>query len=174
MPNHLSILGIFHTAISILAILVAIFALLRYGRINPKNGTGKLYIGLTVIACLSALPIMKTGHISPGHPLAVIILVLWPIAFDSQSIKLFGKWGIFVQTVLMSMTLFLSMIPATVETLPRLPLSHPLAADPNAPIIKMGLTGLIIVFIMGTIYQLLKLNRTVKNSATPDNSIHLS
>ena len=174
MPNHLSILGIFHTAISILAILIAVYALLRYGRIDPKNITGKLYIGLTVIACLSALPIMRTGHISAGHPLAVIILVLLPIAVYAKYIKLFGKWGIFVQTVLMSMTLFLSMIPATVETLTRIPLSHPLAGDQNAPIIKMALTGLIIVFIMGTIYQLLKLNRSIKDAATHDSSMNLS
>ncbi|MDB5088856.1 MAG: hypothetical protein JWR09_2850, partial [Mucilaginibacter sp.] len=58
MPNHLSILGIIHTAISILAIFSALYALLRDGKISPSNGRGKLYILLTVITCITSLPIM--------------------------------------------------------------------------------------------------------------------
>jgi hypothetical protein len=52
MPNHLSILGIIHTAISVLAILTALFALSRYGKLDPQNGFGKLYIWLTLSPAL--------------------------------------------------------------------------------------------------------------------------
>src|SRR5579863_4127225 len=70
MPNHLSTLGIIHTAISIIALLVAFNALYRDGKLDPSNGRGRLYIWLTIITCVTGFPIMKTGHLTPGHYLA--------------------------------------------------------------------------------------------------------
>ncbi len=77
-PNHLSILGIIHTAISIIALLAAFYSLYRSGRIDPATGPGRLYIWLTIFTCLTAFPIMKTGHFTPGHYVAIVILVLLP------------------------------------------------------------------------------------------------
>ena len=163
MTNHLSILGIIHTAISILALLVAFFALFKTGKINPVKTTGKLYVWLTVITCLTALPIMKTGHLTAGHPLAIIILLILPIAIYAPSIKLLKKHADDVQTILMSFTLFLSMIPGTIETLTRLPISHPLAADPADPTAKTGLGIVFIFFITGVTYQVIKIRMRKRN-----------
>ena len=58
MPNHLSILGIIHTAISVIALIVALFALYKSGKLDPVTGPGKLYILLTIVAGLTSLPIM--------------------------------------------------------------------------------------------------------------------
>lgn len=41
MPNHLSILGIIHTAISVIAIIVAVYALLRDGKTSAKKAKGE-------------------------------------------------------------------------------------------------------------------------------------
>ena len=86
MPNHLSVLGIIHTIISVLAIIVAVMALFRHGKINPGEGAGRLYVILTIITCLTGFPIMKTGHPSAGHVLGIIILVILPIAVDRKSV----------------------------------------------------------------------------------------
>ncbi len=168
MPNHLSLLGIIHTAISILAIITALYALLRDGKINPANGRGKLYVLLTVITCLTALPIMKTGHPTAGHPLAVIILALLPLAIYAPSFKFLGKSEAYVQVFLMSLTLFLSFIPAVVETLTRLPISNPIASGPNDPIVQTGLMILLAVFVIGIVYQLIKLRSRQKHANTVD------
>jgi phosphatidylglycerophosphate synthase len=157
MPNHLSILGIIHTAISIIAIIVALYALIRDGQINPKNGSGKLYILLTIITCITALPIMRTGHPTAGHNLAVIILVVLPIAVYAPSFKFLGKSAAYIQIFLMSLTLFFSFIPAIVETLTRVPISRPIANGPDSPVIKMGLLILVVLFTVGVLYQLIKL-----------------
>jgi hypothetical protein len=174
MPNHLSPLGIFHTAVSVLAVLIALYALIRYGKIDPASAVGKLYITLTAIACLTAFPIMKTGHLSAGHGLAVIVLVLLPIGVYAKSIKFFGKGADYIQTIVMSSTLFFSMIPATIETLTRLPISHPLATDPNDPVAKMGLLVLVALYIIGVLYQVIKIRSGRKATGTPDSTVTLS
>jgi len=162
MPNHLSPLGIFHTAVSIIAIIVALYALLRDGKINPTNGRGRLYILLTVITCLTALPIMKTGHFTQAHALAVIVLVVLPIAVYVPSFKFLGKSAAYIQVFLMSLTLFFSFIPAIVETLTRLPMSKPIADGPNSPVIQTGLMSLVGLFVVGVIYQFIKIRSRQK------------
>ena len=170
MPNHLSILGIIHTAISILAIFAALYALLLDGKISPSNGRGKLYILLTVITCITGLPIMRTGHPTAGHSLAVIILIVLPIAYFAPSFKFLGKSAAYLQVFLMSLTLFFSFIPAVVETLTRLPISHPIANGPDSPIVQMGLLTLVVLFSIGILYQLIRLYQHQKHSggATAD------
>jgi hypothetical protein len=154
-PNHLSVLGIIHTAISILALLVALFALLRDGKVDPANGRGKLYIWLTVITCITGLPIMRFGHPTPGHYLAVIILILLPIAIYAR--RIFGKAGDYVQVIIMSLTVFFSFIPAIVESLTRLPISQPLASGPNDPLVQKAQLILVVLYLAGVIYQVIKL-----------------
>jgi tryptophan-rich sensory protein len=163
-PNHLSILGIIHTALSILAIISAYIALFRYGKISPTNTAGKTYIVLTILTCVTSLPVMKLGHPTAGHYLAIIILALLPIGIYAKSIPLIKKASDYVQIIIMSTTLFLSMIPATVETLTRVPISNPIAKDPNDPIVQKGLMIFVIIYAIGTIYQMLKLRKEKKKS----------
>src|ERR1700742_4569514 len=125
MPNHLSILGIIHTVISVFALIVAIICLFKEGMINPRSPLGKTYIFLTVVTCLTGFPIMKTGHFTPGHYLAILLLVLLLLAVYAPRLPLIGKSPDYFQLVVMTMTLFLSFIPAINETLTRLPISHP-------------------------------------------------
>src|SRR5882757_7310913 len=99
MPNHLSPLGIFHTIISILAIIVAFIALARDGKIDPRNGLGKWYVGLTVVTCLTSFGIMKTGHFTPAHTLSILVLILLPIAIYARSIRFLGTAGEKVETI---------------------------------------------------------------------------
>jgi membrane-associated HD superfamily phosphohydrolase len=173
-PNHLSILGIIHTAISVIALLVAFFALFKEGKINPENGRGKLYVLLTIVTCITALPIMKTGHPTAAHFVAIIILILLPIGIYAKSVKLLGKSAGYIQIIVMSTTLFFSFIPATIETLTRLPISHPLADGPNSPIIQTGLLTLVILYFAGVVYQLIKLSARRKSAQTPDSTIKFS
>jgi hypothetical protein len=159
MPNHLTHLGIFHTAISILALIVACFALLRDGKIDPRNGLGKWYVGFTIVTCLTSFGIMKTGHLTPAHGLSVLVLLLLSIGVFARSIWRSGTRGEKAETLFMSATLFLSFIPAITESLTRLPMDHPIAADPNAPVIKMALLLLLIIFVLGLSCQLRQIRK---------------
>lgn len=164
-PNHLSILGIIHTAISVLAIFAALYGLYLYGRIDPKTIPGKSYIWLTVLTCLTGLPIMRFGHPTAGHYLSIILFILLPIGIYVPRIRFLGKLGEYIQVIVMSATLFLSFIPAVVETSTRLPISHPIANGPNDPLIQKSLTALMVIYVMGVIYQIIKLRASHKTTA---------
>jgi uncharacterized membrane protein len=157
MPNHLSVLGIIHTAISILAVLAGVIALIKDGVIAPKGSFGKWYVILTVLTCVTGFPIMRTGHLGPAHTLTIIVLVLLPMGVYAKSLRVFGKRWYYAQIILMSTTLFLSFVPAVNESLTRLPISHPLAASPDDPLVKMGLLVILVLYFAGVLYQILKL-----------------
>ena len=148
-------LGIFHTVIAIVALLVAFVALFRQGAIAPHSTAGKVYSSLTVVACLTAFGIYKTGNPSPGHIIAALILVLLLLVY-----VVFSKKTTFLQTLCMSATLFLSMIPTVVETLTRLPLPAPLAANQDAPLVKMCLGILLFAFLGGVAWQFFNHKKT--------------
>ncbi len=162
MPNTLSTLGIIHTIISIIALLVGLNTLIRKGRIDPATSQGQLYTWLTIITCVTGFPIMKTGHFTPGHYLSIIIVIMLPIAIYAY--RIFGKAAVYVQAAIMSATVFLSLIPAVVETTTRLPVSHPFASGPADPLIQKALSGLLLLFVVGTVYQLLRLRVSDKNA----------
>ena len=158
MPNHLTPLGIFHTVISILAIIVALIALFHDGKIDPANSLGKWYIALTVVTCLTSFGIMKTGHFTPAHGLSVLVLVILLIGIYAR--RIFGRYGNGAQIVAMTATLMLSLVPAITETLTRLPISSPIAAGPDAPVVKMSNGVLLLVFLLFLSLQLFKLRKT--------------
>ena len=105
---------------------------------------------------------MKTGQFTTAHYVAVVILILIPLGVYVRSLRIFGKLADYVQVIFLSTTLFLSCIPAIVETLTRLPISHPIAEGPNAPIIQNGLSALALLYLVGVIYQLFKLRKQRK------------
>ena len=171
-PNHLSILGIIHTAISILAILAGFVALYRSGKISPSITAGKWYIWLTIITCITGFPIMKLGHPTAGHFLGIIILVMLPIAIYAKQLRIFGKLAEYVQVILISTTFFFSFIPATVETLTRLPISGPIATGPNDPLIQKCLMVIAIIYLIGVIYQIVKLRASHKTPPTLNSAVN--
>lgn len=116
---------------------------------------------------------MKTGQFTGAHGLGVMVLVLLLIGVYAKSFKSFAKPGDYIQVFVMSATLFLSCIPAIVETLTRLPISHPIATGPNDPIIQTGLGTLTLTFLVGVAYQLYKLNKSKKSGQTPDIHVNL-
>jgi len=78
-----------------------------------------------------------------------------------------------VQIIAISTTLFLSMIPATVETLTRVPISYPIASGPNDPKIQIGLLAFVVLYVIGVTYQLVKLKINKKDAPSkPDATIN--
>jgi len=166
----LSNLGIFHTVIGVVAIISALLSFIRFGKINLNNITGKIYFYFTIITSLTALGISKHGGFNAGHVLSLIILILVSVAFFLHSKKEGNNKARYFENFLMSFSFLLSMLPTVNETLTRIPVGHPLAKDINDPLISKTLLVIFILFIMGSVYQIVK-QRKINKSET--NSIEI-
>ena len=150
----LTSLGIFHTLISLAAVALGAYALIRDGKISWDNTIGKAYVITTIIVCVTGFGIFQHGGFGKPHQLGVITLIVFAIAFAAGSkTKLFGSYSPYVETVCYSMTFFFHLVPAVTETATRLPLDGPLAASPEDPNIQMVIGGCFILFLIGSTIQ---------------------
>lgn len=149
----LSNLGIFHTAIGVIAIFAAVAGFIKNGKIDIGQLTGKIYFYFTLITSLTALGLSKHGGFNPGHIFALFIVVLILAAHYLHSRKKGNNRPRFFENFLLSFSFFLSLVPTVNETFTRIPLGHPLASAPTDPIIGLTLLGLFILFLIGSFFQ---------------------
>lgn len=160
----LSSLGIFHTIIGIIAIIAAIVSYIKYGKINLAELPGKIYFYGTLITALTALGISKHGGFNPGHVFSIVIVILISVAYFLYSRKKGDNRSRYIENFLLSFSFFLSWLPTVNETFTRIPIGHPLAKAPTDPIIGKTLLVLLILFIVGSIFQFLKQKKINKAS----------
>lgn len=158
----LSNLGIFHTVIGIIAIVAAIVSYVRFGKINLGHITGKIYFYVTVTTSLTSLGLLKHGF-NPGHIFAIFIVILVVVAYFIHIKKQGNKRSRYFENFLLSFSFFLSWIPTVNETLTRVPVGHPLAKAPTDPTIGITILVLLLLFIIGSVYQFRK-QRKINNS----------
>jgi len=166
----LSVLGIFHTIIGVVAIVSALISFVRFGKVNLNHMTGKLYFYFTIITLVTALGISKHGGFNAGHVLSLVILILISIAFYLHSKKEGNNKARYFENFLMSFSFLLSMLPTVNETLTRIPVGHPLAKDINDPLIGKTLLVIFVLFVVGSVYQIVK---QIKINKTETESLHL-
>lgn len=157
-------LGILHTAISLVALGAGIVALIRYREIPGGLFIGKLYIGTTVLTCLTGFPIMQHGGFGAPHVLGIVTLLVLIIAAVAGRTKAFGAASRYVETVAYSATFFFHWIPTLVETTTRLPLGAPLVADRDGPELQAATGVLFLLFVTGASLQVMRLKRTSRAS----------
>ena len=152
----LSNIGIFHTAIGVIAIIAALIAFVRYGKIDLRQTTGKVYFYCTLITSLTALGISRNGSFNPGHAFSILIIILIVVAYFLVSRKEGNGKARYFENFLLSFSFFLSMLPTVNETFTRIPIGHPLAKDVSDPVIGRTLFAILILFIIGSVYQFRK------------------
>jgi hypothetical protein len=157
MPHPLSSLGIVHTAVSIVPVVLGAAALLRHGRIDPSTRVGKLYVVAMLPSILTSFGLSSTGGFNPGHALGLIALVLLLVGTLAHKVRAAGRAADYVQTISLSASFLILLIPGTNETLTRLPTSHPLASGPESPQVQVALLGLFVLFLVGSAWQVLRL-----------------
>lgn len=152
----LSNLGIFHTIVGVAAIIAAVIAFLRYGKINLSTLSGKIYFYGTIVTSLTALGISKHGGFNPGHAFSIFIVILILGAFYLHARKKHSSKARYFENFCLSFSFFLSLVPTVNETFTRVPIGHPLAKDSKDPIIGTTLLILLLLFIAGSIYQFVR------------------
>ena len=152
----LSDLGIFHTVIGVAAIVDAVVDFIKYGKINLNTLSGKIYFYGTIVTSLTSLGISKYGGFNPGHVFSIFIVFLVLAAYFLNSKKKSSGRARYFENLWLSFSFFLSLVPTVNETFTRVPLSHPLAKDISDPVIGNTLLILLVLFIIGSIYQFRK------------------
>lgn len=164
MPHPLSALGIAHTVISLVPLGAGLMALLQKGEIDPGSRIGRIYCFGMLASVLTTFGLSSTGGLNPGHALGVIALMVILLAAVTPRLGFLGSAARYVRTVLMSFSFLLLMIPGTNETLSRLPADHPIGQGPDSPPVKLALACVFVLFLVGTIYQVVQLRRRASHS----------
>jgi uncharacterized membrane protein len=150
-------LGIVHTAISLVAIVYGVIALVQYKEISPQNRAGKIYLIATLLTALTALGIFRHGGFGPPHALAILTLVALAIGTVAAYSTLFGRASRYVQTISYSITILFHLIPGVTETSTRLPPAAQLVANADAPVLKPIYLVLLVLVVIGIVLQIRRL-----------------
>ena len=161
-------LGIFHTSISLVAVIAGLIALLRDKAILPRNLVGRIYILATIITCVTGFGIFQHGGFGKPHALGIVTLVVLGIAWSAGHSTTFGRASPYIEIVSYSATFLFHMIPGITETTTRLPLGAPLLPNADAPALQAATGVLFVVFLVGATLQVRSLCVKNANSGRPD------
>ena len=150
---NLTTLGVFHTAIGLLAVIIGAVALVRDKAIDPAQRLGLAYVALTLITVLTGFGIFQHGGFGKPHALGVLTLLVFGIAALARRSNLFGRASAYVETVSYSTTFFFHFIPGITETFIRVPVESPLADHPEAPIVLRTVGAIFVIFLIGVTLQ---------------------
>jgi len=154
MPSALALtpLGVFHTAISLLAIAAGAWALAR-DKVIVLNWLGKIYLAATALTAATGLMMFRHDVWRIGHSFSVLTLVVLAIGTLAATTFVFGRASRYVQALFYSATMLIHMITGLAESLTRLPPDAPLVTGANAYVFMYVIGGLVLLYLAGIASQ---------------------
>src|SRR5689334_15925534 len=110
----ISPLGWLHTLGSLPAIPLAISMLRNHGRIEPRSTAGKAYFVFMLVGALTVFPLAHSGV---STAIAAMTLVLLLLGFGVRLRPTASRFALYVETIALSLTVFLLLTPTVSETL---------------------------------------------------------
>ena len=150
-------LGLAHTAISLVALVAGIAALVRFGEIPARHALGRTYVWATVLTCLTGFGIFRHGGFGAPHALGVFTLLVLAVAALAGRTGIFGRASRYVETIAYSVTLFFHMIPGVTETFTRFPIGAPLFTGPDDPALQKVFGVFFLILLIGCTLQVRRL-----------------
>ena len=164
-------LGTFHTAISLVAVVAGFVALARHKEISTHSASGLVFFWGTVITCVTGFGIFQHGGFGKPHVLGIVTLIVLALALLGERGGAFARLSRYVGTLGYSLALFLHFIPATVETLTRLPAGAPYLSNPDDPKAQPIIGVFFLIFLIGVTLQVLRLRKTPTPLAVPQANV---
>jgi hypothetical protein len=152
----ISPLGWIHTLGSLPAIPVAVFMFARYGRIVPRSLPGLIYF---IAMLIGAVTVFLVAHEPAGYVIGAVTLVLLLAGYGVGHLRGLGRAARYIETVCLSLTAFLLMLPTVTEVLRRVPDGHPLVTDLKSPLLLGSQGSLLVILIVGLTAQIVHLRR---------------
>lgn len=148
--------GWLHTLGSLPAIPLAMYMLARHGRITPRGKAGTAYL---IFMTLGAATIFPVARMPASYVIGIATLFFLAVGFGAGHMPLLGRAAKYIETISLSVTVFLLMVPAVSETLRRVPDGHPLVSDVKSPLLLGVQAALFILLIVGSVMQLRALRK---------------
>lgn len=152
----ISPIGWVHTLGSLPAIPVAAYMFARHGRIVPRSMPGAVYFASMLIGA-STVFLVAHQPVSAGIGAVTILLLLagYGIGWAPAA----GRTSRYVETVCLSVSAFLLMVPTVSEILRRVPDGHPLVTDLKSPLLLGAQGVLAAILVIGLTAQIVHLAR---------------
>ncbi|WP_376960013.1 hypothetical protein ABNQ39_20070 [Azospirillum sp. A26] len=151
----ISPIGWVHTLGSLPAIPVAAYMFARHGRIVPRSVPGVVYFASMLIGA-STVFLVAHQPVSVGIGAVTILLLLAGYGIGWAPA---GRAARYVETVCLSISAFLLMVPTVSEILRRVPDGHPLGTDLKSPLLLGAQGALAVLLVIGLTAQIVHLAR---------------
>jgi len=152
-PFKLTPLGLVHTLVSLVCVLLAVAAVVVDRRIDPSSAPGFWYLVTLWVTTLTGFPIFRSGKVTPPHVLGWLTVAVLVIAALAGRSSVFGRFSPYVETIAYSSTVLLLLIPTVTETLTRVPPGAPWVASLDAPILRAIYSVLLVLFLIAATLQ---------------------
>jgi len=154
----ISPLGWVHTLGSLPAIPVAVYMFARHGRIVTRSRLGAIYFVSMLIGAATAFLV---AHQPVSYAIGAATLFFLLVGYGVRRIPGAGWAARYLETVCLSLTAFLLMVPTVTETLRRIPVGNPFVTDMKSPLL-LGFQGsLVVILIVGLTAQIVYLRRRI-------------
>jgi len=150
----ISPLGWVHTLGSLPAIPAALYMLARRGRIVPRSTVGAVYF---VSMLIGAATVFLVAHEPVSYGIGAVTLLLLLAGYGVGLLPGRGRAATYIETICLSLTAFLLMLPTVTETLRRVPDGHPLVTDMKSPLLLGAQAGLLAILVVGLTIQIIEL-----------------
>ncbi|HEY0331823.1 MAG TPA: hypothetical protein VGC77_22335 [Rhodopseudomonas sp.] len=150
----ISPLGWIHTIGSLPAIPAALYMFATRGRIVPRSTAGAVYF---VSMLIGAVTVFLVAHQPVSYGIGAATLLLLLAGYGIERVP--GSAARYVETVCLSLTAFLLMLPTVTEILRRVPDGHPLVTDLKSPLLLGARAALLAILVVGLTAQIIVLRR---------------
>lgn len=154
----ISPLGWLHTLGSLPALPLAGYMLVRHGRIVPGSRAGRAYFGCML---LGAGTVFLIAHQPISLIIGALTLALLLLGYAAARLPLGARARAYLETLPLTATVFLLMVPTVSETLRRIPAGHPFVTDLKDPLLVGVQLALLVGLCLGIVLQCFAVRRRV-------------
>ncbi|MDR0226615.1 MAG: hypothetical protein LBI66_09355 [Burkholderiaceae bacterium] len=152
----ISSLGWLHTLGSLPAIPAAAYMFARHGRIVPRSLAGWVYL---VSMLMGAATVFLVARQPVSYAIGGLTLALVVLGYGLAWLAAPTRLKAYAETLSLTLSAFLLMLPTVTEVLRRVPDGHPLVTDLRSPLLLGVQGGLLLALAAGIVAQVLWLRR---------------
>ena len=157
--SSLSLMGILHTFLGIIAMMAGLIVLWQYKRISYQPKLGKIYLIATFITGATSLTIFNHGGFNIAHGLGVLTMLAVVVGVLAEKMQILGVLNKYFVNLCYSGTILFHLLPTTTEIMLRFPLDAPLVSSLNDPLLHNTFLIIFMIFMVMLIGQMIWLRK---------------